>query len=164
MIRTISQLIYDLLDKEGGRLPATEIAERLGINRGTACSARDRWWKKNKPVQGRVVDVKVPSAKKVAPTNMKYKLEFVDLASVPGRQRVPGAMSIWNKIFNDIPEGKAAVRRFDTRNEASRVRVCICSASIRLKIPISTRIFYAAEARHVLSGWLLYFWKREVKE
>lgn len=44
MKRTISQLVYDLLDKEG-ILPATEIAKRMGIIRGTACSARDRWKK-----------------------------------------------------------------------------------------------------------------------
>ncbi len=44
MKRTTSQLVYDLLDREG-LLPATEIAKRLGIIRGTACSARDRWRK-----------------------------------------------------------------------------------------------------------------------
>ncbi len=62
MKRTISQLVYDLLDREG-LLPATEIAKRLGITRGTACSARDRW--KNKPGSQ-------PSAKSGAPAEVKF--------------------------------------------------------------------------------------------
>lgn len=45
--RTASQLVNDLLDKEG-LLPATKIAERLGISRGTASSARARWKEKER--------------------------------------------------------------------------------------------------------------------
>lgn len=72
MQRTISQIIYDLLDREG-ILPATEIAKRLFVNRGTACSARDRWKKARKAVPGpRVVDVNV-SAKKVARAELSPK-------------------------------------------------------------------------------------------
>ncbi|KKK87023.1 hypothetical protein LCGC14_2757390 [marine sediment metagenome] len=71
MKRTISQLVYDLLDREG-LLPATEIAKKLGIKRGTACSARDRWKKSLRFThrRPRIVDVNIPSAKKVAPAEV----------------------------------------------------------------------------------------------
>jgi len=51
MKRTTKQIVWELLDMEGD-LPSTEIAKRLGIPRGTACSARDGWKKARREVCG----------------------------------------------------------------------------------------------------------------
>ncbi|KKN35028.1 hypothetical protein LCGC14_0787770 [marine sediment metagenome] len=72
MKRTTRQLVFDLLDKEG-LLPATEIAKRLGIIRGTACSARGRW-KKVRSAQPKIDREKVALIRDLLQAGTDYVL------------------------------------------------------------------------------------------
>lgn len=88
-----------------------------------------------------------------------FDVTFVDLSDVPIYSNLYG-LAVWVERFNQLPEGKAGMLRFNNRLRANQVMQSIRSAARYHKIPISTRIIHAEPAIHDTDGWLLYFWKR----
>ena len=90
-----------------------------------------------------------------------YTPEYVDLMDVPADTR--SVRGIWKKRFDEIPEGKAVMLRFNTRQRAGQVCNVIRHESRYWKVPISTRKIHASPEIHGTDGWLVYYWKKEVE-
>ena len=88
-----------------------------------------------------------------------FNPEFVDLTEVPMKQSQ--GRGIWLKRFNAIPEGKACMLRYNSRQRAHQVVQTLRSLAQYHKILISTRIIHAEPAIHGTDGWLVYYWKKE---
>ena len=91
-----------------------------------------------------------------------YNPEYIDLMDVPVN---PGSVRIlWKKRFDEIPEGQAAMLKYNNRQRAYQMRELIRKEGKYWKVPISTRIIHASPEIHGTDGWLVYFWKKEVEQ
>ena len=88
----------------------------------------------------------------------EYNPEFVGLTDI-----VRPTKSVWLERFNELPDGKAAMLKYNNRQRAHQVREVIRASALYYGIPISTRIIHAEPVIHDTDGWLVYFWKREGK-
>jgi len=88
-----------------------------------------------------------------------YKPELVDLDDVP--VRIDQRPNVWGQRFLAIPEGKAVMLRYNTRQRAHQVRDNIRSLAKYHGFSIHTRIIKAELVIHGVDGWLVYWWKKE---
>lgn len=127
MRRTTRQVVFDLLDREGD-LPATEIAERLGIIRGTACSARDRWKKcRGITIRGPQPSFRKPSAA-VSPAKTSAPAEvtldsLLELATIEqlGGLLLTGVMEALANRDDAIDEKDKEIRELEEELEKRRL-------------------------------------------
>jgi len=89
---------------------------------------------------------------------MDYQPEYVDITDVPS-QRKERANS-WLARFNAIPEGKAVILQYNTRQRAHQVATNLRMSARYYKIPICTRTIHGTPEIHGTSDYLLYFWKK----
>ena len=89
----------------------------------------------------------------------EFKPELVNLIDVPARGSSK-RVSFWRERFNTLPEGKAAVLKYNNRQRAHQVACSIRCAAKYCQIPLSTRIIHAEPEIHGTDGWLLYYWRR----
>ena len=87
-------------------------------------------------------------------------IEYVEKTDVPARQNRQ-VRSIWKKRFDEIPDGKSAMLRFNNRQRAHQVRGNVRDMAWYFKISVGTRVISATPEIHGCDGWLLYFWKNE---
>jgi len=89
---------------------------------------------------------------------IEYTPEMIDLIDVPRSFKQQG--SVWKQRFEEIPDGKAVMLQYNTRQRAHQVAQTIRSSAKYWKIAISTRIIHAEPIIHDTDGWLVYFWRK----
>ncbi len=90
---------------------------------------------------------------------IEYNPEIVDLVDVPARSNQ--VREFWGQRFKDLPDGKAAMFKYNNRQRAHQVGQLICKAAKYHGVKIHTRTLRGDMAIHGTDDWLLYFWKEK---
>lgn len=87
------------------------------------------------------------------------EVEFVPVDEIPNRKWVE---SKWLKFFDELPDGEAALFKYNNRQRAHQVRGVIFGTLTYHKITgIHTRIIHGTKEIHGTDEWLLYVWKTQ---
>ena len=93
---------------------------------------------------------------------MEFDYELVSMENVPIQKK--WGTAFWKRRFEDLPEGKAGMAKYNNRQRAHQVRLLIRSCAKYWGFrDVHTRIIHAEPAIHDTDGWLVYFW-RDAKE
>ncbi len=90
-----------------------------------------------------------------------YNPEFINLIDVPALPRNPGR--VWKERLDALAPDKAARLVYNNRQRAHQVTAVIRRAARFWKVSIHTRIIHEEPAIHDVEGWIVYYWKKEVK-
>jgi len=90
--------------------------------------------------------------------------EPIDLSNVNyvPKEEVPtkgNRIGKWLSFFNELPDGKAALLKYNNRQRVVQVRATLQSSARYLEIAIKTRVIHGTPEIHGTDEWLLYAWK-----
>jgi hypothetical protein len=90
------------------------------------------------------------------------EIVYTDISDVPSRQR--DVADGWKRRFAAIPDGKAAMLRYNNRQRAHQVVTRIRSAAKVHRIAVGTRVIHGVVEIDGHNDWIVYYWIKRMEQ